>query len=38
LAGDYLILDFSTRPFDEVEFDRLLDLANQLTPRLTTNE
>jgi hypothetical protein len=38
LAGDYLILDFSTRPFDEIEFDRVLDLANQLVPRLTTSQ
>jgi hypothetical protein len=38
LTGNYLILDFSTRPFDEIEFDRVLDLANQLVPRLTTGE
>jgi len=36
LAGSYLILDFSGRPFDEIEFDRLIDLATQLTPRLNS--
>jgi hypothetical protein len=34
LHGDHLILDFSGRPFDEIEFDRLIDLSQQLTPRL----
>lgn len=37
LAKDrFLILDFSNRPFDEIEFDRLLDLAGQLEVRLTS--
>jgi len=34
LYGDHLILDFSGRPFDEIEFDRLIDLSEQLAPRL----
>jgi len=34
LFGNHLILDFSARPFDEIEFDRLIDLCEQLAPRL----
>jgi len=34
LYADHLILDFSGRPFDEIEFDRLIDLSEQLAPRL----
>jgi hypothetical protein len=34
VAGKCLILDFSTRHFDEIEFDRIIDLAEQLAPRL----
>ena len=34
-TGTYLILDFSTRHFDEIEFERLIDLARQLAPRLS---
>jgi hypothetical protein len=34
LSGEYLILDFSSRPFDEIEFDRMIDLAKQLAGRL----
>jgi hypothetical protein len=34
LYADHLILDFSGRPFDEIEFDRLIDLSEQLTSRL----
>jgi hypothetical protein len=34
LDADHLILDFSGRPFDEIEFDRLIDLSEQLRPRL----
>jgi hypothetical protein len=34
LYGDHLILDFSGRPFDEIEFDRLIDLSAQLSTRL----
>jgi hypothetical protein len=34
VTGDRLILDFSTRHFDEIEFDRLIQLAQQLAPRL----
>lgn len=30
LIGDYLILDFSTRPFDGTEFTRLLTVTDQL--------
>jgi hypothetical protein len=37
LHEEHLILDFSTRPFDEVEFDRLIDLSRQLAPRLPEN-
>jgi hypothetical protein len=37
LDGNQLILDFTTRPFDEIEFERLMDLADQLAPRLTHN-
>jgi hypothetical protein len=37
LAQDqFLILDFSSRPYDEIEFDRLLDLAGQLEMRLSS--
>lgn len=35
VTGNCLILDFSTRHFDEIEFDRLIDLAKQLAPRLS---
>jgi hypothetical protein len=35
LYGTHLILDFSGRPFDEIEFDRLIDLTKQLAPRLS---
>ena len=34
LTGKYLVLDFSTRPFDEIEFDRMLALAEQLVGHL----
>lgn len=34
LVGNNLILDFTGRPFDEIEFERLIDLSNQLAPRL----
>jgi hypothetical protein len=34
LAGSFLILDFTTRPFDQIEFGRMIDLAEQLAPRL----
>jgi hypothetical protein len=30
LAEDWLLLDFSTRPFDPIELDRMLALAKQL--------
>jgi hypothetical protein len=30
LAEDWLLLDFSTRPFDPIELDRILALAEQL--------
>jgi hypothetical protein len=32
--ANQLILDFSSRPFDEIEFDRLIDLSQQLAPKL----
>jgi hypothetical protein len=34
LSGRYLILDFSTRPFDEIEFERMIELSGQLAERL----
>jgi len=34
LHEDHLILDFSSRHFDQIEFDRLMDLAKQLAGRL----
>jgi hypothetical protein len=34
LYENHLILDFSGRPFDEIEFDRMIDLSQQLAPRL----
>jgi hypothetical protein len=34
LSGQDLILDFTARPFDETEFARMIDLADQLVPRL----
>jgi hypothetical protein len=38
VAGNCLILDFSSRHFDEIEFDRLINLAEQLAPRLSYNQ
>jgi hypothetical protein len=34
LHGMFLILDFTARPFDQIEFGRMIDLADQLAPRL----
>lgn len=34
VAGDALILDFSDRPFDQLEFDRMMGLARQLAAAL----
>ena len=34
LHGRVLVLDFSARPFDTIEFDRMLALANHLTSHL----
>jgi hypothetical protein len=34
LHGQKLVLDFSSRPFDTIEFDRMLALANHLTAHL----
>lgn len=34
LHGQHLILDFSARPFDAIEFDRMLALADQLVAHL----
>lgn len=34
LHGSDLIFDFSSRHFDEIAFDRILELADQLIPRL----
>lgn len=36
LHGPFLILDFTSRPFDQIEFGRMIDLAAQLSPRLTS--
>ncbi|HEY1923369.1 MAG TPA: hypothetical protein VGG44_11520 [Tepidisphaeraceae bacterium] len=38
VSGNLLLLDFSTRHFDEIEFDRLIDLAKQLAPRLSITQ
>jgi hypothetical protein len=38
LSGNCLLLDFSTRHFDEIEFQRLIDLAEQLAPRLSIGQ
>jgi hypothetical protein len=34
LHGNHLLLDFSQRPFDEVEFNRMLALAEQIVQKL----
>jgi hypothetical protein len=34
LHGQYLVLDFSARPFDTIEFDRMIALAEQLVLHL----
>ena len=34
LLGDHLVLDFSDRPFDEIELDRMLSLAEQVVEKL----
>ncbi len=34
LSGGYLVLDFSTRPFDPIEFDRMLAISSQLVAQL----
>jgi len=34
LSGSHLILDFSTRPFDTIEFGRMMALADQLAGKL----
>jgi hypothetical protein len=34
VSAEQLILDFSGRPFDEIEFDRVMDLAEQLVKAL----
>jgi hypothetical protein len=34
LHGRYLLLDFSSRPFDPIEFDRMTALADQLAQHL----
>jgi len=38
VSGHCLILDFSSRHFDEIEFGRLIDLAEQLAPRLAVGQ
>jgi len=38
VAGNCLLLEFSGRHFDEIEFDRLIDLAEQLAPRLSLGQ
>jgi hypothetical protein len=38
VSGNCLLLDFSSRHFDEIEFDRLIDLAEQLAPRLSVGQ
>jgi hypothetical protein len=34
LHGHEMVLDFSDRPFDEIEFNRMLSLANQIAQKL----
>jgi hypothetical protein len=34
LHGQHMVLDFSTRPFDAIEFDRMIALADQLVLHL----
>src|SRR5688500_4754135 len=34
LHGQHVVLDFSDRPFDTIEFDRMIALANHLTSHL----
>lgn len=34
LSGSHLVLDFSQRPFDEIEFSRMIALAEQLGEKL----
>jgi len=34
LSGHEMVLDFSVRPFDEIEFNRMLALANQIAQKL----
>jgi hypothetical protein len=34
LYGNELMLDFSDRPFDEIEFNRMVSLANQIAQKL----
>jgi hypothetical protein len=34
LHGSYLILDFSSRHFDTIEFGRMMELAEEISPRL----
>lgn len=34
LHGDQLLLDFSDRPFDEIEFNRMIALADQISEKL----
>jgi hypothetical protein len=34
LSGRYLILDFTRRPFDEIEFERMIEISGQLAERL----
>jgi hypothetical protein len=38
LHGHFLILDFTPRHFDQIEFGRMIDLAEQLAPRLIPPE
>lgn len=38
VSGNCLLLDFSSRHFDEIEFARLIDLAEQLAPRLSLGQ
>ncbi len=38
LHGRLLVLDFSSRPFDTIEFDRILGLAKHITSHLPSNK
>jgi hypothetical protein len=38
LYGNHLLIDFSDRPFDQIEFNRMLSLAEQVGSKLPTGD